>query len=128
MNRVGATSGNMSKFWMANHLFVYIEDPAHAEIVLNSPASLDKGASYRFIEAFLGLGLITAGGRMWRQHRKLLQPAFAYQVTSKFTPIINKHVRVMMARLREHCGGAPVDIMGPNRVCSMDLICGECGV
>lgn len=51
--------GGPGKFWLGNRLFVYIDDPKHAEIILNAPDSLNKGDSYDFIIESIGYGLIT---------------------------------------------------------------------
>lgn len=51
--------GGPGKFWLGNRLFVYVDDPRHFEIILNSPESLDKGESYNFITESIGYGLIT---------------------------------------------------------------------
>lgn len=53
------TYGGPGKFWLANRLFVYINDPAHCEIILNNSDSMDKGASYDFVSEVIGQGLIT---------------------------------------------------------------------
>lgn len=58
------TTGAPGKFWLGNRLFVYINDPAHIEIILNSPACLDKGNSYDFMVETLGDGLVTMKGML----------------------------------------------------------------
>lgn len=55
----GETYGGPGKFWLANRLFVYINDPAHCETVLINADSMDKGDSYNFVTETLGYGLIT---------------------------------------------------------------------
>lgn len=67
MQKHGQEFGNMSKIWMGNHLFVYVDDPSHIEAILNSPICINKGASYRFIQNFVGMGLITMRGRILQQ-------------------------------------------------------------
>lgn len=59
INDFSKTYGGPGKFWLGNRLFVYIDDPKHFDIILNTPASLNKGDSYDFISESLGLGLIT---------------------------------------------------------------------
>lgn len=60
INDVSEKYGGPSKFWLGNRLLVYIDDPNHFEIILNSPTSLNKGASYDFIVESIGHGLITS--------------------------------------------------------------------
>lgn len=59
INDFSKTYGGPGKFWLGNRLFVYIDDPKHFEIILNTPSSLNKGDSYNFICESIGHGLIT---------------------------------------------------------------------
>lgn len=59
LNEMGEVYGGPAKFWLANRLFVYINDPAHCDIILNNTDSMDKGASYDFVSEVIGQGLIT---------------------------------------------------------------------
>lgn len=59
INGFHVAHGGPGKFWLGNRLFVYVDDPKHFEIILNAPASLDKGDSYNFIVESIGYGLIT---------------------------------------------------------------------
>lgn len=58
-NEFNKAYGGPGKFWLGNRLFVYIDDPKHFEIILNTPTSLNKGDSYNFISESIGFGLIT---------------------------------------------------------------------
>lgn len=55
----GETYGGPGKFWLANRLFVYINDPSHCETILINADSMDKGDSYDFVAEMIGYGLIT---------------------------------------------------------------------
>lgn len=55
--------GSIAKLWMGTSLFVYIDEPDAIETILNSQLCLDKGESYKFIEAIGGSGLITLSGK-----------------------------------------------------------------
>lgn len=52
--------GSLGKFWLGNRLFIYVSDPAQIEAILNHPACIDKGESYKFLVDSLGFGLITS--------------------------------------------------------------------
>lgn len=108
---------------MGNHLFVYVDDPSDIEAILNSPICINKGASYRFIQTFVGMGLITMKGDDWKMHRKMLNPSFHYNIVNKFIPIFNKHLRTMVEKLNMKSG--QFDIHQVLKYCSMDMICGK---
>ncbi len=51
----------------------------------------DKGTQiYPLLEPWLGKGLATNNGESWQQRRKLLTPAFHFQILQNFLPIMNK--------------------------------------
>lgn len=66
-------------------------------------------------------------GNDWRVHRKLLNPSFSYNVTNKFVPIFNKHLRNMCKLLDAKCGQPAFDILLILKTIAMDMICGKCG-
>lgn len=125
MASFGKTYGNLSKLWLGNRLFVYVDDPWFAESILNSPICINKGDSYKYIYEFTGDGLVTSKGENWRRHRKLLNPSFSYHVTNKFLPIFNKHIRLLMDRLQSFCKETTFNIHPLIQDCSMDMICGK---
>lgn len=121
-----ATYGTTVKFWLGQKLFVYVDKPEDIETILNSQICLDKGASYKFIENIVGMGLITLRGQGWKQHRKLLNPSFHYTITNKFIPIFNKHLRTLTKNL-EQKQHQTFDILEYLKTASMDMICGNTG-
>lgn len=150
INAHGKQCGNCSKFWMGNRLFVYINDPNHFEIILNSPTSLNKGASYDFIVESIGHGLITSrcnfslnillnfflfcfkmyaflssSADEWRFHRRNLNPSFHYNVVKSFYPIFNKNLKIFTKELRKYAGVGPFHLQLPIESCAMDMICGK---
>lgn len=116
--------GNLSSLWIGPRLFVFVNQPQHIEQILNSPLCIDKGLSYKFIEKIVGNGLITLKGDAWRQHRRLLNPSFHYNITSKFVPLFNRNLRVLVEQMGGRCGGGEFDIKEYMKRCSMDMICG----
>lgn len=121
----GERYGNMNKLWLGNRLFVYIDNPETTESILNSPMCINKGESYKYIQDFVGDGLVTSRDETWRTHRKMLNPSFSYNITNKFLPIFNKHIRILMERLQNYTDGETFNINAILKNCSMDLICGE---
>lgn len=51
--------GNLSQIWIGPRMFVFVDNPAHVEVILNAPECIDKGRSYRFLETIVGNGLIS---------------------------------------------------------------------
>jgi cytochrome P450 len=60
--------------------FVQVTDPAAIEQVLRvNPDNYTRGVLYKGFAGFMGRGLLTLDDRQWRDHRKVVQPAFTPQ-------------------------------------------------
>lgn len=124
MNYLHDTYEKPVKFWLGQRLFLYVDSPEDIETILTSQICLDKGASYKFIQNFLGMGLVTLRGQAWKEHRKLLNPSFHYNITNQFIPIFNKHLRILVKNL-EQKQHQTFDVLEYLKSASMDMICGE---
>ncbi|XP_062034641.1 cytochrome P450 4F3-like isoform X2 [Lepus europaeus] len=53
---------------------------------------------YRFLEPWLGDGLLLSAGDKWSSHRRMLTPAFHFNILKPYMKIFNKSVNVMHAK------------------------------
>uniref|UniRef100_A0A8B9N7T2 CP4B1 protein n=1 Tax=Accipiter nisus TaxID=211598 RepID=A0A8B9N7T2_9AVES len=51
---------------------------------------------YKFLVPWIGQGLLNLGGTKWFQHRKLLTPAFHYDVLKSYVALMSESVKVML--------------------------------
>lgn len=51
---------------------------------MKEPELITKGIYYRFLEDFLGTGLLTSAGNKWHNRRKLLTPSFHFSILERF--------------------------------------------
>lgn len=63
------------------------------EAVLGSSKFYSKGPDYRFVEPWLGRGLLTSDGARWASRRKLITPAFHFAVLADFLKIMNEQAK-----------------------------------
>ncbi|NP_001352146.1 Cytochrome P450 9-like precursor [Nasonia vitripennis] len=75
------------KFWLANHVIVAILNPDDAEVMLTSMQNIDKSSVYNFLHAWFGTGLLTSTGEKWQKRRKILTPAFHFNVLERYLTI-----------------------------------------
>jgi cytochrome P450 family 4 len=61
---------------------------ADAEKILSSSTKhLEKGEIYKLLHSFLKTGLLTSGGEKWHTRRRMLTPAFHFDILKEFCEI-----------------------------------------
>ncbi|XP_015600585.1 cytochrome P450 4C1 [Cephus cinctus] len=112
------------KLWMGSELYVVVTAPGDIEKVLNSQQACYKGRVYRFLHPFIGNGLISGDGNMWRRHRKLLTYTMTQKVLHGFVNIFDRHSRKLMDKLESQAdGGYDFDIFPYIEACTIDIVC-----
>jgi cytochrome P450 len=89
-----------------------VNDPAAIKQVL-----IDNAANYqkteigrRVLEPGLGKGLITSEGETWRQHRRIMSPAFDHRSIAAYTPIMTGAAGELLAEWRKMGTGVTIDV------------------
>ncbi|CAB3256716.1 unnamed protein product [Arctia plantaginis] len=95
----------------------------HVIPILLSTELITKGQSYRFLDSWLGQGLVTSTGNRWRTHRKLLTPAFHFNILQNFLPVFCKNQRILTEKLRERAKkGKPIDLLPLVALAALDNV------
>ncbi|NXL95807.1 CP4AA protein, partial [Alectura lathami] len=74
---------------------IVIHHPEYAKTILNRRDPKSK-ITYAFLVPWIGQGLLVLDGPKWHQHRKLLTPAFHYDVLKSYMPLMSNSVKVML--------------------------------
>lgn len=51
---------------------------------------------YRFLQPWLGEGLLIAGGNKWARNRRLLTPAFHFEILKPYTNVFNQSSDILV--------------------------------
>lgn len=102
---------------------VQISDPKIAEAILSSQKILDKAFDYDMMKGWLGIGLLLSSGKKWHQRRKILTPAFHFQILEKFVEIMDEQAKVLVAKLAK-IEEKEVDTVPLLSLFALDVICG----
>jgi cytochrome P450 len=90
----------------------FFNHPDHAKHVLaDNSSNYHKGFGLAQAKRALGDGLLTSEGELWRKQRKVIQPAFQHKRMAQHAGIIVEEAANLVARLRAHGGGQPVDVV-----------------
>lgn len=63
-------------------------------------------------------------GDKWRKHRKIITPAFHFQILEEFVDVFNSAGDILVRKLAEQCDKSSVDIYPFVTRCALDIICG----
>jgi cytochrome P450 len=104
---------------------VYVlRHPDHlTEVLVQRGAAFAKptrGLAARQLRRFLGDGLVTSNGELWRRQRRLINPAFARERLLALAPIMTEHAVAAVARWRD---GATVEVGAELMALTLRIVC-----
>ncbi|KAM9688576.1 cytochrome P450 4A11-like isoform 1-T2 [Trichechus inunguis] len=80
--------------WGSNFAF-QVYDPDYAKVILGRPDPKSH-EPYRFLVPWIGYGLLLLNGQTWFQHRRMLTPAFHYDILKTYVRIMADSVQIML--------------------------------
>ncbi|GFR06512.1 cytochrome P450 4V2 [Trichonephila clavata] len=113
----------ISNIWQIYYPFISIYHADTVEVVLNHSTELKKAWFYELLHPWIGTGLLTSNDEKWRVRRKMLTPAFHFNILKDFLPVFNKQSKVLMGILENSTQEEFVDIVPLITKCSLDIIC-----
>ncbi|XP_031767123.2 cytochrome P450 4C1-like [Galleria mellonella] len=72
------------RFYAYPYKFIMIYNPEDAEAILSGMKFSEKSIVYRIIKPWLADGLLLSSGAKWQQRRKILTPAFHFDILRQF--------------------------------------------
>ncbi|XP_045539865.1 cytochrome P450 4C1-like [Papilio machaon] len=98
-----------------------VTDPDDCLTVANT--CLQKDVLYNFAKPWVGEGLITGTLSIWKNHRKLLNPAFSQLVVDGFQGVFNSQARRLVKDMAAEVGKGPFDHWTYTRRNALETIC-----
>ncbi|XP_017774205.1 PREDICTED: cytochrome P450 4C1-like [Nicrophorus vespilloides] len=114
--------GTVSRYWIGRTLYVFLNDPRDFEILLKDTKNIRKSRTYDFIIPWLGTGLVTSTGDHWHKHRKLITPAFHFNILEKFVEVFNERGKVLIDILKKKANGEIFDVFPIITMYTLDAI------
>ncbi|KAE9554216.1 hypothetical protein FO519_002580 [Halicephalobus sp. NKZ332] len=112
------------RLWLGPFPVILALSPEAVKTVLESNVVITKGIEYGIIKRWLGTGLLTSTGEKWRHRRKLLTPAFHFNVLNSFLGIYDEEAQILLKQLEEHADtGKTFNFFPYIKRCALDIIC-----
>jgi cytochrome P450 len=112
MTDAAARYGDAARLPVGPKQLYFFNHPDTAKHVLaDNAGNYHKGIGLVHARRALGDGLLTSEGDLWRKQRKVIQPAFQSRRIAAQADIVAEEAMKLVARLRQHAGGEPVDVL-----------------
>ncbi|KAG3283090.1 cytochrome P450 4A11-like [Ictidomys tridecemlineatus] len=100
---------------------VLVYDPEYMKAILgrSDPKSHN---TYRIVAPWIGYGLLLLNGETWFQHRRMLTPAFHYDILKPYVGIMADSVRVMLDKWEQLIGQNSLEIFQHVSLMTLDTI------
>ncbi|XP_010832278.1 PREDICTED: docosahexaenoic acid omega-hydroxylase CYP4F3-like isoform X2 [Bison bison bison] len=98
---LASTYGDACCWWMGPwHAIIRIFHPTCIKPVLFAPAAIapKNVVFYNFLKPWLGDGLLLSAGEKWSSHRRMLTPAFHFNILKPYMKIFTKSADIMHAK------------------------------
>lgn len=91
---------------------------------MNNPKFI-KSDDYKFYKPWLGNGLILSSGERWHKFRKLITPAFHFQILERFISIFEEQTDVLLQNLSKLSEDEVIDVVPVFHSFALDVISGN---
>jgi hypothetical protein len=99
--------------------------PNSSQTILSSSKHIAKGQVYDMLQGWLGTGLLTSKGSKWQHRRKILTPAFHFNILQEFIKIFHEETDRLVEVLKKECDKPFVDVTGYISDFTLNTIGGE---
>ena len=102
---------------------VWVCGPDLARVVMSTSKHTQKSFMYFTLIPWLGTGLLTSGGTKWKNRRRMITPAFHFDILKRFLEVMNEQTDVMINKMEEKSQQGPVEAFELITLCTLDIIC-----
>ena len=97
--RVQETRAKQERLWLGPfEMMVLLYHPETVKKILKEPK--DMGL-YRLLKPWIGDGLLVSAGQKWFRNRRLLTPAFHYEILKPYVQVSNRCLEIMLDQWRK---------------------------
>ncbi|XP_043488606.1 cytochrome P450 4C1-like [Polistes fuscatus] len=96
------------KLWIFFFSIVILLDPDDIQELLKSNEHIEKATFYKYLSPWLSSGLLNNGGEKWHLRRKMLTPAFHFNILKYYITNLNEESRNLVESLKKEGDGDPV--------------------
>lgn len=114
------------KTWVGPVAFIRLRKPEYVEKLLSSTVNITKSHNYEYLRPWLGQGLLSASGENWSRDRRMLTPAFHFNILEKYAVVMHERSEKFIKYLEETVKNEPnepIDVFPRFLNYTLDVIC-----
>ncbi|OXU30847.1 hypothetical protein TSAR_012651 [Trichomalopsis sarcophagae] len=111
------------RLWFGPKAVTFILHPDDLEIMLTSSKHINKQFAYEHFHLWLHSGLLTSNGQKWHHRRKILTPAFHFNILQKYIEITNEEGERAVKNIRSTSKETKVDLLPFCSKYTLNIIC-----
>lgn len=77
---------------------------------------------YDFLIDWLGTGLLVSTGQKWFNRRKIITPAFHFNILQQFVDVFNNQNKIFIEKIKKKANGDGFDVYNDVTMMSLDII------
>ncbi|KAE8738718.1 Cytochrome P450 CYP4 [Frankliniella occidentalis] len=117
-------NATLFRTWIGPYAEINLKEPEQVEAILSSSKHITKSNAYRFLQPWLGTGLLTSTGHKWHTHRKMITPTFHFKILEAFHDVFVEKCEILARKLARVADGKTEFDMYPFIThCTLDIIC-----
>ncbi|CAG9113718.1 unnamed protein product [Plutella xylostella] len=113
----------LTRIQALNVNMVNVYSPDDIEKLLSNPKFNEKGVPYTFFKPWLCDGLLISNGDKWFRRRKILTPAFHFQVLRQFSRSFTAHTAALLAALQREVTRDATDLEPVVSKATLTIMC-----
>lgn len=122
MKKLHTDYGKIFKVHLGFETVIVMSDPKDVEVLLSSQTMIEKSDEYDAIADWLGTGLLISTGQKWFTRRKVLTPAFHFQILEQFIETFDKNSAIFVNNLGKFKDQV-FDVFPLVALSALDVIC-----
>nr|XP_046486885.1 cytochrome P450 4C1-like isoform X2 [Neodiprion pinetum] len=118
--------GGIFRIWVGIKADIHLSTAENVSTILPSKSLITKSETYDFLHPWLGTGLITSTGDKWNRQRKLLTPAFHFNILEEYSAAMFEKAEILKQCIEstlKNCPNEPIDMFTLITRCALDIIC-----
>lgn len=91
---------------------------------MSSTRYIDKATVYEFIKPWLNEGLLLSTGKKWHDRRKVITPAFHFNILEKFAEVFDRLGHTVVEKLKK-MEANEIELYPIAASYALDVMCGK---